>query len=299
MTRTRARTAYRSSSIKRRRASKDEREERTRAIYEIVASIQPCTVRQAFYQAASVHQIVDKTELGYRMVARVLTDLRLNGVMPWHWIADHTRWRTKPNTHDSISDALRETAQFYRRALWRDIDWHVEIWLEKDALRGVIYEITAEFDVPLMIARGYASLSFLHASAELIEHIGKPAFIFHLGDHDPSGVDAAKNIERRLREFAPAAEITFESLAVTAAQIAEWDLPTRPTKQSDSRAKGFGDTSVELDAINPNQLRDLIRRVLQEFIHPYQMNILKAAERSERLLLERWIEERAPRSPFA
>jgi len=60
---------------------------------------------------------------------------------------------------------LKETARLYRKALWADADAYVEIWLEKDALSGVVYPVTAMFDVPLMVARGYASLSSLHSAA--------------------------------------------------------------------------------------------------------------------------------------
>ena len=82
-----------------------------------------------------------------------------------------------------------------------------------------------------------------------IKDRGKPAYIYHFGDLDPSGVDAARDIEAKLRRYAPDAEIHFERPAVTRAQVEEWDLPTRPTKQTDTRAKKFVGTSVELDAI--------------------------------------------------
>ena len=59
--------------------------------------------------------------------------------MPYGWLADNTRWQRKPRTFDSIEEALEETARFYRKALWTDADCYVEIWLEKDALAGVVY----------------------------------------------------------------------------------------------------------------------------------------------------------------
>jgi hypothetical protein len=127
---------------------------------------------------------------------------------------------------------MRETARFYRKALWADADDYVEVWLEKDALSAVVFDVTAEFDVPLMVARGYASLSFLHEAAEAISNEERPAYIYHLGDFDPSGVNAAEKIEESLREFAPEAEIHFERLAVLPWQIEVWNLPTRPTKTS-------------------------------------------------------------------
>ena len=148
----------------------------------------------------------------------------------------------KPRTFSSVEEALRDTAAFYRKSLWTDADCYVEIWLEKDALSGVIYPVTSMYDVPLMVARGYASLSFLHTAAEYIDSLDVPAYIYHLGDFDPSGVNAGEKIEETLRELAPGADIVFERIAVTEAQIADWDLPTRPTKASDTRAKAFGST---------------------------------------------------------
>src|SRR5436189_3474781 len=98
-----------------------------------------------------------------------------------------------------------------------------------------------------MVARGYASLSFLHSAAEYINQLEVPTYIYHFGDFDPSGVNAGEKIEQTLREMAPDADISFERIAVTPKQISEWDLPTRPTKVSDTRSKNFGTISVELD----------------------------------------------------
>jgi hypothetical protein len=109
-----------------------------------------------------------------------------------------------------------------------------------------------------------------------------PTFIYHLGDFDPSGVNAGEKIEATLHELAPDAEIIFKRLAVTRTQISRWRLPTRPTKKSDTRAKGFGEISVELDAIDPNQLRDLVQQAIERHLPPQQYEVLKAAEESER-----------------
>ena len=110
-----------------------------------------------------------------------------------------------------------------------------------------------------MVARGYSSISFLHSAAEAISAKGKPAYICHFGDLDPSGVDAARDIEAKLRRYAPEAEIHFERPAVTCEQVEQWGLPTRPTKMTDTRAKKFVGTSVELDAIPARQLRQFVR----------------------------------------
>ena len=289
MTALRKRTpSYVASHIKRERATKAEVEARREALLAIIDEGKPMTVRQVFYQA-TVHGIVEKAETGYSKVQIDLTKMRRNGSLPYDWLADNTRWQRKPRTFDSVEDALQNTAALYRKNLWSDACSYVEVWLEKDALSGVIYPATAMFDVPLMVARGYASLSLLYSAAEYIAELDVPTYIYHLGDFDPSGVNAAQKIEETLRELAPDAEIHFERLAVTRGQIREWDLPTRPTKKSDTRSKGFGTISVELDAIDPNTLRDLVQTAIEEHLPPKQYEVLKAAEESERQLISRLV----------
>lgn len=128
----RARPAYEASHIKRVRAGKEEIARRRNQLYRIVALSQPMTVRQVFYQA-TVRGVVDKTEAGYLKVQRLLVQMRRERQIPFDWIADNTRWQRKPQTFGGIDEALRETARFYRKSLWRDADAYVEIWLEKDA----------------------------------------------------------------------------------------------------------------------------------------------------------------------
>jgi hypothetical protein len=282
---------YEASQIKRRRATKAEVEQRRWDLYEVVKAMKPMTVRQVFYQA-TVHGIVEKSEAGYNKVQTDLVKMRRgDGFLPYDWLADNTRWQRKPTTFSSVEEALQETAKFYRKDLWRNADAYVEVWLEKDALSGVVYPITSMYDVPLMVARGYASLSFLHSAAEYINDLDVPAYIYHLGDFDPSGVNAGEKIEETIREMAPEADITFERIAVTPEQIAAWNLPTRPTKATDTRAKGFGNVSVELDAIAPDRLRALVRQAIEIHLPKEQFNILKAAEESEREIISRLVGE--------
>jgi hypothetical protein len=283
--------SYQASPIKRHsrhRATKAEVEERRNLLLAIIYGGKPMTVRQVFYQA-TVRGLVEKAESGYAKVQTDLTVMRRAGDLPYDWLADNTRWQRRPRTFSSVEEALKETAKFYRKSLWDDADAYVEIWLEKDALSGVIYPITSMYDVPLMVARGHASLSFLYSAAEYINELDVPAYIYHLGDFDPSGVNAGEKIEETLRELAPDAEIYFERIAVTPEQIERWDLPTRPTKASDTRAKGFGNISVELDAIEPNRLRQIVRRAIEQHLPRHQFEVLKAAEESEREIISRLV----------
>jgi hypothetical protein len=104
------------------------------------------------------------------------TEMREAGQIPFEWIADNTRWMRKPATFTGLESCLSNTSKFYRRDLWVAMPVYVEIWCEKDALAGVPMEETEIYDVPLMIARGYASLTFLHSAAIAIRAQGKAAF---------------------------------------------------------------------------------------------------------------------------
>lgn len=255
-----------------------------------LAADHPMTVRQLFYRMVS-RGVIAKTEAEYKKtVCRLLVEMRLSGDIPFGHVADNTRWQRKPASFSSLEDALRSTAEFYRRALWADQLVYVEVWLEKDALAGVMMEETAPWDVPLMVTRGYPSISYLYEAASAIAACGKPAYLYYLGDHDPSGVDITRNVEQRLRQFAPQAEIHFERLAVKPWQIIEWNLPTRPTKSTDSRSRHFDGDSVEVDAIPAQTLRELVRGAIAQHINGYALQATEAAEQHERLILNRLAE---------
>jgi hypothetical protein len=236
-----------------------------------------------------VQGIVEKTEAGYTKVQTDLVLMRKSGDLPYDWLADNTRWQRKPRTFDGVEEALETTASFYRKDLWASADCYVEVWLEKDALAGVVMPVTSTCDVPLMVARGYASLSFLHSAAEYINSLEVFTYIYHLGDFDPSGVDAGEKIEQTLREMAPDAEILFERIAVQPWQIEQWNLPARPTKTSETRSKNFGNISVELDAIDPDRLRSLVRLAIEKHLPKRRLRILKAAEESERTIIRQLV----------
>jgi hypothetical protein len=256
----------------------------------------PVTVRQTFYQL-TVAGAVPKTEAqGYRPVQRQLVEMRRDGLIPYNWIADNTRWMRKPTSFANLSDFFERSAHFFRQDLWIDADAYLEIWIEKDALAGTVDPVTEEYDVPLMVARGFASESFLYSTAENIVASNKPAFVYHLGDFDPSGWAASRDIDGRLGDLVERlggdpGGVAFKRLAVHPAQIASWNLPTRPTKETDTRCQGFyaehgdGAPSVELDAIHPDHLRALVRDAIERHIDPRRLALLRDEEATAREVL--------------
>src|SRR6516164_1730135 len=135
---------YEASQIRRIRATKAEVAARREALLDIIEAGRPMTVRQVFYQA-TVRGLVEKAESGYAKVQTDLTVMRRAGELPYDWLADNTRWQRKPRTFNSVEDALRDTAALYRKNLWQDAGSYVEIWLEKDALSGVLYPVTSMY----------------------------------------------------------------------------------------------------------------------------------------------------------
>ena len=235
-----------------------------------------------FYRLVS-QGVIDKTECEYKnAVGRLLTIMRESNEIPFRWIADSSRIMRKPRSYDSMEDCLNETLKTYRRNFWRNQPHYVEIWCEKEALSGVLYEVTSQFDVPLMISRGFSSISFLHTAAEHISHQNKPAFLYHFGDHDPSGRAIDSNILKKLKQYAPNTPIQFQRMAVTETQIKQYDLMTRPTKQTDSRAKNFEGGSVEVDALPPSVLKEMVRLCIDQHLDHYQYSQMKNAEWMER-----------------
>jgi hypothetical protein len=260
------------------------------AIIAAVDADSPVTLRGVFYRAVSAGA-VEKTELGYRLIGRQLLKLRRSGAVSYADITDGTRWITKPRTWDSLDQFLDDAAVSYRRALWHDQPIEVQVFTEKDAISGVIEPVTGRYDVPLGVLRGYASESFAWTVAQSVMQGAGEVFIYQLGDHDPSGVDAWRAFTAKVTGFVDehytdtADWLHFERLAVTPEQITAMGLPTRPTKQADSRAARFAGESVEVDAIPAPELRRILIAAIEQHIDQHALHAAQAAEASERDIL--------------
>lgn len=288
-------TPYRTSPLRRPRPTRAEQELLDDAIVYAVSSETPVTVRGVFYRVVS-SGAVEKTEKGYSAVQRRLLHLRRAGRVPYTSITDGTRLRLKPDSWSSADQMLYDVAASYRRALWADQASEVIIMSEKDAISGVVYPVTSEYDVELCITRGYSSETFTHSIAQTIRRnnrAGKKTFVYQLGDHDPSGVDGWRSFGSRVREFLPGAEVEFARIAVTPEQIEQLELPTRPTKTSDSRAANFVGESVEVDAIPASVLRYIVRQAIEQHLDPGSLALTRTVEAQERDGLEalagRWL----------
>ena len=228
------------------------------------------TLRQLYYQMVA-RAVIPNKDSEYKRLGSMINDARLAGLIDWEGIVDMTR-HVRRNSHwDSPQSILESAANSFALDKWADQDYRVEVWIEKDALVGVISGICEQLDVPYFSCRGYTSQSEMWgASLRLLRHMkdNQDALIIHLGDHDPSGIDMTRDIQDRLTLFyAGSAEI--KRIALNMEQVEEFSPPPNPAKITDSRAATyitqFGDDSWELDALEPAFLTGLIERTVLRF----------------------------------
>ena len=281
------------SLIKRRRATREEMEERAQFFLSYAKAHAPVTVRQLFY-AATVANVpgIEKSEGGYNKVQAQCLELRRTGRMPYYCIADATRYMRKPRTFNGWEAALEDTARLYRKSLWADSHEEVEIWLEKSALAGVLYPVTSEYDVKLMPTGGYTSETFAYGAVNDLRDTGKELVVYALYDFDRSGQDAADSLREKVERFGAEFDVpvSFHQLGLTHEQVTRLDLPTRPAKRSTVADQRWPyQFAAELDAIPPDTIREFVREAIERHLPPDELEHLKFVEQEERELLLRFI----------
>ena len=158
----------RDDSVKRRRRTKAELERLDEALYQIVDEQRPMTIRGAFYQA-EVRDLVPKDETGYDVVQRRLYLLRTTGILPYGWITDGARIVHGHRRWDGVHDFAEEAARLYRRDYWARAAERIEVWIEKDALAGVIKPVVInEWGLDLWVSRGFSSITYLENAADSV-----------------------------------------------------------------------------------------------------------------------------------
>ena len=222
------------------------------------------TLRQLYYQFVS-RDLIPNKQTEYKRLGDIVVDGRMAGLIDWHAIVDRTRnleslphWADPPEIVTAIS-------QQFRVDKWATQPNRVEVWIEKDALVGVIEGVCQELDVPYFSCRGYTSISEVWSAGRRLKtyrQAGQTPIVLHFGDHDPSGIDMTRDIRDRLSLFM-GGRIELRRLALNMDQVQQYDPPPNPAKLTDSRAAGYlqlyGDESWELDALEPSVLARLIR----------------------------------------
>jgi len=255
------------------------------------------TLRQLYYQFVSRDIIANKmTE--YKRLGSIINDGRLAGLIDWAAIEDRTRNVERPSFWRDPSELIAACADQYAENLWAGQANRVEVWIEKDALTGVIEPVCERWQVPYFACRGYTSQSEQYDAGKRLHYYtlqGITPIILHLGDHDPSGIDMTRDNTDRLSMFARR-EIEVRRLALNWEQVEEFNPPPNPAKDTDSRAadyvKRFGHSSWELDALDPRTIDGIIDREISSLIDTSLWDAAKAEEQRNKDVLggisDRW-----------
>ncbi|AJD82972.1 hypothetical protein PJWF_00079 [Achromobacter phage JWF] len=227
------------------------------------------TTRQAYYQlVARAH--VENTMKSYKRVAGLINDAKMAGLLDWDWFEDRTRAFDRRGTWTTPSQMVEACSNQFYMDMWRNQDRRVFVIIEKEALVGVLADVCHQFGVPILAARGYPSSTVLRDFAETTLK-WKSSLVLHLGDHDPSGIDMTRDLLERLETFA-GHRFELRRLALNMEQVEEQNPPENPAKTTDARfesyAEQFGESSWELDALEPRYLSTLVRRHIVDEINP-------------------------------
>jgi len=251
------------------------------------------TLRQLYYQLVS-RNIIPNVERSYKNLSNTVTDARLAGLMDWSAIEDRGRVAQKPSEWDDLGDLVQSAIHGYRLPRWKGQEYYVELWVEKQALAGVLEPLSDEFHATLMVNKGYSSASAMYESAQrfrrnLAQQEGcQTALLLYLGDHDPSGEDMVRDVRERLEMFG-VHSLEVRKIALTMDQIREHDPPPNPAKVSDPRAEAYiaehGESSWEVDALPPDVLQALIREAFEEVVDRELMDAIIAEEDRDKVEL--------------
>lgn len=253
------------------------------------------TLRQLYYQFVARDLFANKIQ-NYNRLKSIVNDARLAGLVSWKAIEDRTRYLRARNHYKGPADYMDPDRYGYAIDRWASQEYRPEVWIEKDALVGVIEGACERWDVPFFSCRGYPSASEVWRAA--MRHLtwfkaGQQPVIIHLGDHDPSGVDMTRDLRDRLTMFYDrhgGGDVDVRRIALNWDQIEEYSPPPNPAKMTDSRVAdylaNFGDESWELDALEPRTLDGLIEDEIRGLIDQEPWDAAEAQEQDETAQLE-------------
>lgn len=259
------------------------------------------TLRQLYYQLVA-RGIIENTMRSYKNTGVLINDARLAGLIDWNSIEDRTR-NLKGLTHwDNPQQIIRSASYQYKKDLWKEQNYHLEVWVEKEALAEVVGKACRPYDVDYFCCRGYVSQSEMWSAAQRLvgyTNMGKNCVIIHLGDHDPSGIDMSRDIEDRLQLFGNQdGGYSFEKhflglrrIALNMDQIDEFNPPPNPAKLTDTRCNKYidkyGEESWELDALEPKVINELISDTITEYADEEIMDRVREGVEKEKEVMNR------------
>src|SRR5574341_248948 len=225
------------------------------------------SLRQLYYQLVA-RDYIENSQRSYRNLGSLVSRARQAGLLDWSMIEDRNRETVIPNHWDDPGEIIRTAAAQFRIDKWDNQPYHIEVMVEKDALSGVLQPVCRDLDIGITANKGYSSSSTMYEIGKRLQDIDsydKRLVVLYLGDHDPSGIDMTRDVEERLTLYGRLGTSDFEvvRVALNYDQVEMWKPPENPAKETDSRfidyRRRFGESSWELDAVEPRQLADLVR----------------------------------------
>jgi len=258
------------------------------------------TLRQLYYQLVS-KDIIPNSVREYKGLGNVVSRGRLAGFIDWAMIEDRLRVPQSRAHWDSPKEIIKAATWSYYRSRWKNQDSYIEVWCEKDAVSNIIEPVCRRWDVTFLANRGYSSQSAMYNAAKRYEagHLeGKTLTLIYFGDHDPSGIDMTRDIRDRMELFLGYHELVSEKnvdfrverVALNVEQVKQYNLPENPAKVTDSRFAGYvkiyGNSSWELDALEPEVLDQLVEDKIKEFVDQSLWDVVvdKENEHKDRLM---------------
>lgn len=254
------------------------------------------TLRQLYYQFVA-RGLLENSDRNYARLGSILSDARLAGLVSWTAIEDRTRRLRGVQSYRGPKELLEQARASFATDLWATQPWRPEVWIEKEALAGVVEGICNTLRVDFFACRGYNSQSEQWAAGQRLAGYvqkGQRPIVFHLGDHDPSGIDMTRDNQERLSMFV-GVPVMVVRLALNMEQIRRLNPPPNPAKLSDTRATSYiakyGDESWELDALDPQTISDLIETSVMRIRDEVKWDRALAIESDGRDTLNQIIED--------
>ncbi|WP_235829667.1 MBL fold metallo-hydrolase [Frigidibacter oleivorans] len=264
--------------------------DQAQAVLEEYREYWPLTCRQIFYRLVGAHGYA-KTEAAYGRLCHHLANARRGGLIPFYAIRDDGVTTYRLGHFDGKDDFLRHLrglGQNYTRNKLADQEYHIEVWCEAAGMLPQLDEVARAYSVPVYSSGGFDSLTAKKDLADRICEIGKPTVILHLGDFDPSGVSIFDSVAEDVAAFVEAdrrhglVTAQFERVALTAAQVRRFDLPTAPPKATDSRSKAWTGGTCQLEALPPDVIAQILRKAIEQHLDFMQLGIDEEKEKHER-----------------
>jgi len=248
------------------------------------AVIQPVTGRGVGYKLFTAGQIASMATNEMQRVYRLLKYAREQGILPWEWIVDETREIERVPTWANPQEYAECVARSYRRDFWDQQPVRVIVVSEKGTVRGVLKPVLDAYGVGFLAVHGFSSATMAYNLAQ--DDDGRDLIILYVGDFDPSGMFMSEeDLPNRFDKY-DGDHIRVRRFALTQYQAS--DLPSFPVtdKRKDPRYRWFvenhGDQCWELDAMDPNDLREIVTEAIQEQIEPDAWERCDRINRAER-----------------